>query len=114
MGEEAFALWPGGPVMDCAGAPPVSTDSVLLANFINLSGVSKAADFGSGSGLISIIMAARSPHITVDCVEISPGACECARRNIARNGMEGRLSGLEADLRQLPLPEPLGRHRAPA
>jgi tRNA1(Val) A37 N6-methylase TrmN6 len=85
----------------CADAAPVSTDSVLLANFVNLSGARRIADFGCGSGLIAIILAKRSPHAVFDCVELSELASDCARRNIERNGLSDRLCVLNQDLRTL-------------
>ncbi|MGM9522409.1 MAG: tRNA1(Val) (adenine(37)-N6)-methyltransferase [Oscillospiraceae bacterium] len=98
---ETFELWPGGPVLDCCGAEPVSTDSVLLADFARIAGVRRAADFGCGSGLLAILIAQRSESITIDCVELSAEAARCAQRNIDRNGLSKRLSVLLRDLRTL-------------
>ena len=99
---DSFALWPGGPVMEVSpAAEPVTTDSVLLANFPSLSGVTRCADFGCGSGLIGLILAERSAKINVDMVELDPAAAELARRNVELNGLSGRLRVLNRDLRSL-------------
>lgn len=99
---EKFALWPGGPVMEAStDAEPVTTDSVLLANFPSLNGVTRAADFGCGSGVLSLILAARSGRVRVDMTELSPKAAEAAERNVKLNGLEGRLRVLNRDLRTL-------------
>lgn len=99
---DVFSLWRGGPVMELSReAEPVGTDSVLLASFPSLTGVQKAADFGSGSGLIALILASRREALRVDCVELDHAAAELCRRNIAKNGLEGRLQVLERDLRAL-------------
>ncbi len=108
---DTFALWPGGPVMENSpDAQPVGTDSVLLASFPSLSGVDRAADFGAGSGLLALILASRREKLCVDCVELDPAAAELCRRNIARNGLGGRLRVLERDLRSLREAE-VGRYR---
>lgn len=97
-----FSLWRGGPVMELSReAEPVGTDSVLLASFPSLTGLRRAADFGSGSGVIALILASRRETLRVDCVELDHDAAELNRRNIARNGLEGRLRVLEGDLRAL-------------
>ncbi len=99
---DVFSLWEGGPLLELSqDAEPVGTDSVLLASFPSLTGVQKAADFGSGSGVIALILASRRETLCVDCVELDHDAAELCRRNIARNGLERRLRVLEGDLRSL-------------
>lgn len=99
---DGFALWPDGPWMETSpDAEPVCTDSVLLADFPSLRGVTRAADFGAGSGVLSLILAARSPAVHIDLVELSGLAAGVAERNIARNGLSGRLRVLRRDLRTL-------------
>ncbi len=99
---ETFELWPSGPVMEKSrDAEPVTTDSVLLAAFPALGSVERAADFGCGSGVISLILAARSPRLRVDMVEIDPAAAALAERNTALNGLQERLRVLNRDLRTL-------------
>ncbi len=99
---EEFRLWEGGPWMEVsADAEPVCTDSVLLANFPSLSGVARAADLGAGSGVLSLILAARSPSVRVALVELDADATALARCNVARNGLGDRLEVLHRDLRAL-------------
>lgn len=99
---DGFALWPDGLWMETSpDAEPVCTDSVLLADFPSLRGVTRAADFGAGSGVLSLILAARSPAVHIDLVELSGPAAGVAERNIARNGLSGRLRVLRRDLRTL-------------
>lgn len=108
---EKFALWAGGPVMaSLAGAEPVTTDSVLLANFPSLAGVTRAADLGCGSGVLGLILAARSERVRVDMVELDPAAAAACEKNIAENGLSDRLRVLRRDLRTLTGSE-VGRYR---
>ena len=99
---EAFALWPGGPEIEILeGVQPVSTDSVLLADFVSLSGAVKGADLGCGSGLIALLLMARSGKLNMDLVDISPQAVRCAGENMRRNSLEGRSRVMCQDLRTL-------------
>ena len=93
---EEFELWPGGPWMEAStDAEPVCTDSVLLAGFPSLAGVTRAADFGAGGGVLSLILAARSKSVRIDLVELDDIAAG------ARNGLQDRLRVLRRDLRSL-------------
>ncbi len=98
---EAFTLWPGGPVMSGGAGEPVTTDSVLLGHFPSLAGVNRAMDLGCGSGVLGLILAARSEKIRVDMVEIDPAAAAVCAENVAKNGLFGRLRVLNRDLRSL-------------
>ena len=98
----AVELWPGGPrIGSSPGVQPVGTDSVVLSDFVNLSGVKRGADLGCGSGLIGILLAWRSEKLKMDLVDISPEAVSLARENIAINGMEDKLNVIHMDMRLL-------------
>lgn len=99
---EDFLLWPGGPSMEVSpDAEPVCTDSVLLGHFPSLNGVSRAADLGAGSGILSLILASRSETVHIDLVELDEAAAALARRNVERNGLDLRLTVYNRDLRTL-------------
>ncbi len=99
---DIFELWPGGPKLETnTDVYPVGTDSVLLSNFVALSGVRKCADLGCGSGIISLILSHRRPGMHIDLVDISPEAVACAGRNIHLNGLDGHLRVICGDLRSL-------------
>lgn len=53
---------------------------------------------GQGSGVASLALAARVSDARVTGVEIQPALCALARQNAALNGMQGRISVVEADL----------------
>lgn len=88
-------------MLAAAAAEPVTTDSVLLANYPSLSGVTRAADLGCGSGVLGLILAARSEKVRVDMVELDPAAAAACEKNIAENGLGRRLRVLNRDLRAL-------------
>lgn len=53
---------------------------------------------GQGSGVASLALAARVDDAHVTGVEIQPALCGLARRNAALNGLEGRITVVEADV----------------
>jgi ribosomal protein L3 glutamine methyltransferase len=63
-------------------------------------GVTHVLDLCTGSACIAVACAMAFPAARVDAVELSPGALEVARRNVARHGLEDRVHLLEGDLWQ--------------
>jgi hypothetical protein len=61
-------------------------------------GGSTGAVVGAGVGGAGLALAARVPDARVNLVEIDPATVEFARANSAHNGLETRLSVVEADL----------------
>ena len=92
-------LWKGGPEFAQSENFKFGTDSVLLGNFINISGTKSGIDLGCASGVISMIMLARSPSIHMTGIEIDSDAASLARENMARNSFNTRSEILNADLR---------------
>jgi release factor glutamine methyltransferase len=56
------------------------------------------ADVGTGSGCIAVSVAHYLPEATVDASDVSPAALAVARANVAKHGLEGRVTLLEGDL----------------
>ena len=84
-------LWPGGIEYEGGAAFPVTTDSVLLADFARVKAGERVFEPCCGAGLISLLMAQRAPSIRVCALEIDPGAALSARRNFAANGVEAEV-----------------------
>ena len=84
-----------------AGAFPLSTDSMALAHFVNLSRNPRILDLGSGCGTLGLLLCAGSDSCHVTGVELDPIAHESALQNIARNGLQARMESICADLREL-------------
>jgi tRNA1Val (adenine37-N6)-methyltransferase len=75
-----------------------SVDAPLLADFIRTRPEDEALELGTGSGIISLLLGAK-PFRRVTALEIQAGLAELARRNVALNGLGGRIEVVEADLR---------------
>lgn len=84
------------------GAFPLSTDSMVLADFVRLPKNAQVLDLGSGCGLLGFLLCARDPACTVTGVELNKDAHRCALENIARNQLSHRLYSLCGDLRFMP------------
>jgi len=81
-------------------------DAVLLAATVEARRGDRALDMGAGVGVVGLAAARRMPDIEVTLVERDPGLAALARRNVGRNGLDGRVHVIVADvtrpLRELP------------
>lgn len=77
------------------------TDSVLLANFVELRDGDKVIDLGTGSGVIPLLLAYNNENITITGVEIQREAAELAVRNAAYNNLQNKIEILNQDLCEL-------------
>lgn len=84
------------------GTFPLSTDSILLADFVRLPRNAQVLDFGSGSGTLGILLCARDDNCRVTGLELEETAHRAALENIARNGLDARMSSICTDLRSIP------------
>ena len=84
------------------GAFPLSTDSMVLADFVRLRPNAGVLDLGSGCGTLGLLLCAKNESCTVTGIELDPEAHAMALENAARNGIDRRLGSICADLRLLP------------
>ncbi len=90
------------------GATATTTDALLLAAFLEATD-GAALELGAGSGIVSLLAAARERFAHAELCERVPALAALCRRNIEKNGLADRLSVTEADLRTLP---PSARYRS--
>ena len=62
----------------------------------------RVLDLCSGTGCIGCATAAELPRVRVVLADVTPEAMEISRRNVSRNGLDGRISFLPADVMKLP------------
>ena len=99
-GERLDDLQTGGcRLIQKPGTFRFGTDSVLLADFAAPKNSDRIVDLGCGNGAIAILLAAHSPRVRVDGVEIQSEIADMARRSVLLNRLEDRVRIHEADLR---------------
>lgn len=76
-------------------------DSVLLADFARPRKGDRAADLGTGTGILPLLLYGREPSVICDAVEIQPDAVDRARRSMALNGLTDRIAVHHGDLREI-------------
>jgi release factor glutamine methyltransferase len=61
------------------------------------SSLATALDFGTGTGCIAIVLAAKSPHTKITALDISPEALALAEENAAQNKVAERIEFFQGD-----------------
>lgn len=77
------------------------TDAYLLSAFCRPAREARAADLGCGTGVISLLLAARERFSHIYAIEAQPQFAELARRNAELNGFSDTVSVLFRDVRDL-------------
>ncbi len=78
-----------------------SVDALLLEDFISVKDSSMVMEFGSGSGIISLLLAKRLAKIKIIAVEIQKSLAEYANKNVRLNGLDDRIEVLNEDIKNL-------------
>ena len=84
-----------------------SIDAVLLAQFVTVKPGEVVVDLGAGCGIISLLLLLEKPVAYAIALEIQKNLADQAVRNAALNGVTDRMGVLLADLRQVPLWQPV-------
>lgn len=74
-------------------------DAVLLSNFASIKTGDRVIDMGTGTGVIPILLAAKTMASNIVGVEIQEDMVEMANRSIALNRLEDRVSIVHGDIR---------------
>lgn len=77
------------------------TDAYLLSCFCRGNKTARAADLGAGTGVISLLLAARERYAHIFAVEAQEVFAELAERNVALNGFSDTVTVLMRDVRDL-------------
>lgn len=76
-------------------------DSVLLADFCRIKSRDRVLEPGAGTGVVSILLARKSPTVQLTGVEILPASADLCRRNIHINDLSERITVIEQDISSL-------------
>ena len=98
--RDACELWAGGPVFRQDPGARLSTDSVLLADFVPLRGAERGIDLGCGAGILSLLLLCRGEKLHMTGLELREEAAALARENLMQNGLGERSRILTGDLRE--------------
>ena len=77
---------------------PLGSDSLALGDFAAVKRNWRVCDLGCGGGTLLLLLARREQSLTLTGVELDENAAECARGNLADNGLQGKI--FTADLRE--------------
>ncbi len=75
-------------------------DAVLLSGFARVKAGGSALDLGTGTGIIPILLCAKTPGEKFAGLEISAQSADMARRSVLLNGLEDRITIVEGDIRE--------------
>lgn len=67
-------------------------DAVLLADFARVEPRDRAADFGTGTGIIPLLLSGRGRAAHIDAFELQPEMADMAGRSVLLNGLEERIT----------------------
>lgn len=84
------------------GAFPLSTDSMVLADFARLGRNATVLDLGSGCGTLGLLLCAKDPTCHITGIEFDEGAHAGALENIRMNQLTDRMDSICADLKTVP------------
>lgn len=75
-------------------------DAVLLSGFANVKTGERAVDLGTGTGIIPILLEAKYDGIHYTGLEIQEEVADMARRSVALNHLEDKLSIVTGDIKE--------------
>ena len=82
-------------------AMKVGTDGVLLGAWTSVQGARRVLDVGTGTGLVALMLAQRSPaDVKIVALEVDTAAVEQAKENVARSFWKEQIEVVQADFNQ--------------
>ena len=79
-----------------------SVDAILLADFFLPNKLGKVLDIGTGTSIISILIAAKDKAKDIIAIDIQNQICDLAKRNVALNNLEDKITILNFDIKKYP------------
>lgn len=75
-------------------------DAVLLSNFARVKKGERVLDLGTGTGIIPILLAAKTEGEGFVGLEIQEESADMARRSVAHNSLEDRVEIVDGDIKE--------------
>jgi len=76
-------------------------DAVLLSGFAGVKKGGRALDLGTGTGIIPILLEAKTPGSYFAGIEIQSESADMARRSVALNSLTEKVEIVEGDIRRI-------------
>ncbi len=78
----------------------VGTDSVLLSDFVRAKKGASIIDLGTGTGVLPILLSAKTEARIIYGIDIVPEAVALAKRNVEKNQLEDRILIERVDIKE--------------
>ncbi len=75
-----------------------TSDAVLLANLTKVKKGDVVVDFGTGSGIIAVLIAAKTNAAKIFALEKQKVMCELAKKNVEYNRLSDKIEVVEGDI----------------
>lgn len=75
-------------------------DAVLLSGFARVKDGASVLDLGTGTGIIPILLEAKTGVAHLTGLEIQPDSADMARRSVALNGLEDKIDIVTGDIKE--------------
>lgn len=75
-------------------------DAVLLSSFAGCQPDSKVVDFGTGTGVIPILLTAKTKASHIDALEIQQESADMAQRSVQLNGLTDKIKIIQGDIKE--------------
>lgn len=84
-----------------ASTHKVGTDGVLLGAWVNVDGVSSILDIGTGSGVIALMLAQRTPdHVMIEAIELQEQDAVQAEKNVQNSPWPTKVTVINTPVQQ--------------
>lgn len=75
-------------------------DAVLLSHFAHIRRGDRVLDMGTGTGIVPVLLAGKTPAASITGLEIQEPMAEMAARSVQLNGLESRVKIVHGDIRR--------------
>ena len=75
-------------------------DAVLLSGYVHMKSGGRVLDLGTGTGIIPLLLSAKTQAESLCGLEIQADSADMARRSVAMNHLEDRISVIQGDIKE--------------